>query len=231
VAILLMSVLAPSRLIASEGVQEPAAEAAAGPTLEEVRGQAGLFGGFATVGADGLEDGALFGGSAAFFFTKRLGIEVGVHRRSLDVAATAANQLSGGSLRSTVVTGSLVFRFPAGSRFGPYLLGGVAYFSNSFDVAPAVADPLAALNFRVTEDIEGGLGFNVGAGADILVARRLSLYAEVRYIGGSRETRAALTDTISDVTAEVTGSQDLNGLEIRGGLRFAFAASRKAPQP
>ena len=222
--------LVPSWLIAS-GAQEPAGGAEVRPTLEDIRGQAGLFGGFVTAGADGLESGALFGGNATFFFTKRLGIDIGVHRRSLDVAATPANQLSAGSLDSTVVTGSLVVRFPAGARFGPYLLGGVAYFSNSFDIASAVNDQLAALNFQATEEIENGLGFNVGAGAEFLVARRLSLFAEGRYIGGSRETRAELTDTISGVTGEATGSQDLNGFELRGGLRFAFAASRKVPQP
>jgi opacity protein-like surface antigen len=232
VPMLLIAVwFAPSRLIASDGAEEPAAGAAARPTLEDIRGQAGLFGGFATAGADGLENGALFGGTATFFFTKRLGIDIGVHRRSLDVAATPANQLSGGSLHSTVVTGSLVVRFPAGARFGPYLLGGVAYFSNSFDVASAVNDQLAALNFQATEELKSGLGFNVGAGAEFLVARRLSLFAEGRYIGGSTDTSAELADTISGVTAAATGSQDLNGLEFRGGLRFAFAASRKVPQP
>ena len=116
---LLVSVfLAPSWLAASERAQEPAAVEAAGPRLEDIRGQIGLFGGFATAGADGLEDGGLFGGSAAFFFNKRLGFEAAVHHRSLDVVSTSSNQLSGGSLSSTIVTGSLVFRFP-GARVQP----------------------------------------------------------------------------------------------------------------
>ena len=232
VPVLLFSVLlGPSWLVADAGAQESAASETAPPNIEDVRGQVGLFGGFATAGADGLKNGALFGGSAVYFFTRRLGIEVGVHRRSLDVVETPSNQLSGGSLDATVLTGDLVFRFPAGARVAPYLMAGVAYFSNTFDVASAVNDRLAALNFQATEEVKSGLGFNVGAGADFLVARRVSLFAEARYIGGSTDTRAELTDTISGVTAEATGSQDLNGFEIRGGLRFAFAASRKVPQP
>ena len=231
VPILLVSVLlAPSWSIASEEAQEPAGVEAAAPRLDDIRGPIGLFGGFATAGADGLEDGAVFGASAAFFFSKRLGLEVGVHRRSLDVVSTSSNQLSGGSLGSTVLTGSLVFRIPAGARVGPYLLGGIAYFSNSFDVSSAIADQLAALNFDVTEEVKSSVGFNVGAGVEFLASRNLSLFAEGRYLGGSPDTQAELADRISGVAAVATGSQDLNGLELRGGLRFAFA-SRKEPQP
>ena len=231
VPLLLTLAFMPSRVSASEGTQEPPADTAeeARPTLEHVRGNAGLFGGFATTGADGLDSGAVFGGSAAFFFTDRLGIEAGVRRRSLDVTATPSNVLSGGSLDSTVVTGSVVFRFP-GARVAPYLLAGVAYFSNTFEVAPAIASDLAALNFQVSEDVKSSLGFNVGAGADFLVASRFALFGEVRYLAGSMDTAAELTDTISGTAAETEGSQDLNGLEMRAGVRFVFGtAPRKVP--
>jgi opacity protein-like surface antigen len=211
--LLMLSLLAPSRVFASEGA----------------RGSVGLYGGFSTAGADGLNNGALFGGSASFFFTERLGVEAGVRRQSLDVVATPSNALSGGSLDSTVITGSLVFRFP-GRRVAPYVVAGVAHYSNRFEVASAVSSQLEALNFRVTEEVEGGVGFNVGAGADWRVANRLALFGEVRYLAGSTDTRAELADTISGTAAEAAGSQDLNGLEIRGGVRFVFAsAPRKAP--
>lgn len=224
----ILVLLTPCWLWASEGAQgTPAREAAApGRTLQRVRGEAGLFGGFSSAGAEGLESGSVFGASAAFFFTRRLGVEAGIRRRSLDVAPTASNQLSGGSLDSTVLTGGLVFRFPA-QRVAPYLLAGVAYFSNTFEVDSAVSSRLAGSNFRVTEELESTFGFNVGAGAEVLVAGPLAVFGEARYLLGSVDTRAELADTISGTAAEVAGSQDLNGLEVRGGVRVVFASSRK----
>jgi opacity protein-like surface antigen len=208
------------------GVQEAAPAAVAPPasasTPEGVRGSIGVFGGISTAGADGLEGGSVFGGNAAFFFTKRLGLEAGVHRRSQDVVATSSNELSGGSLDSTIVTGGLVLRFPVGARVALYVVGGVAYFSNKFEVDPAVTSTLGSLNFRVSEEVKSVVGFQAGGGVDFLVARRFAVFAEARYLGGSADTRAELTDTVADVTAEVTGSQDLNALELRAGVRFVF---------
>jgi opacity protein-like surface antigen len=223
----ILLVLTPYGLWASESGQgtPDAQPAASGRTLQRVRAEAGLFGGFSSGGADGLESGSVFGASASFFFTRRLGLEAAVRRRSLDVAPTPSNQLSGGSLDSTVVTGALVLRFPA-ERVAPYVLAGVAYFSNTFEVDAAVSSRLAGSNFQATEELKSTVGFNVGAGAEVLVAGPLALFGEARYLVGSVDTRAELADTISGTTAEVAGSQDLNGLEIRGGVRLVFA-SRK----
>jgi hypothetical protein len=229
---LILAVLGPAGVFASETSQEePAADAAAAPrpTLEAVRAHVVAFGGVSAAGADGLESGSLFGGSATFFFLKRLGIEAGVHHRSLDVGATSSNALSGGSLGSTIVTGSVVARFPVSARVAPYVLAGVAHFSNAFEVSPAVSGGLDALNFRVTEEIKSAVGFNVGGGVDVLLARRFAAFGELRYLGGAPDTRAELRDSISGTTAAVSGKQDLNGLEIRLGVRFLFPrAPRKA---
>jgi opacity protein-like surface antigen len=226
---LILSLLAPCSALPGESGQELAAADAGPPrpTLEGACGHVGAFGGVSTSGADGLESGALFGGSAAFFFLKRFGIEAGVHRRSLDVLATSSNALSGGSLDSTIVTGGIVIRFPVSARVVPYVVGGVAYFSNKFEVAPSVSGALAALNFRVTEEVKSALGFSVGGGTDVLVARRFAVFGEVRYLGAATDTRAELRDTISGATAEVGGSQDLNGLEIRVGVRFVFPRGQR----
>jgi Outer membrane protein beta-barrel domain len=228
---LILTLLAPASAFPGESGQEPAVAGAGapGPTREGTRGHVGFFGGVSTSGSDGLESGAVFGGNAAFFFLKRFGIEAGVHRRSLDVVATSSNALSGGSLDSTIITGSVVVRFPVSARVTPYVVGGVAYFSNKFEVAPAVSSELAALNFEVAEEVESALGFNFGGGVDFLVARRFAAFGEVRYVGAATDTRAELRDTISGVSAEITGSQDLNGLEFRVGVRFVFPrGERKA---
>jgi hypothetical protein len=228
--------LAPSSAFSREGSQDvPASDSS--PVREGLgasRGAVGGFVGFSTAGAEGLENGFLIGGNAAFFFLERFGIEAGVHRRSTDLAQTPSNALSGGSLDSTIATGGVVIRFPVSARVVPYVAGGVAYFSNRFEIDPSLSGRLAALNFEVTEEVESALGFNIGGGADVLVARRFVLFGEVRYLGAASasDTRAELRDTISGTAAEVGGSQDLNALEIRVGVRFVFPrAQRKAGKP
>ncbi len=192
------------------------------PTLEDTRGWVGFFGGASTANADGLEGGPLFGGGGAFYFTRNLGVEVGVERQGLDAVGTSANALSGGSLDSTIVTGSVLVRLPVSPRVAPYLVGGVAYYSNSFEVDPVVVNELSALNFRVTEELESKLGFNVGGGLDVLLASRFALFGEVRYLAASTVTKVQLADSVSGTVAEDSGSQDLNGLEIRAGIRVVF---------
>jgi opacity protein-like surface antigen len=233
-SLVVAALLVPSRAFASEGSQEApsAPEGRPRPTLQDVRGWAGLFGGISTAGAEGLKSGALFGGGGAFYFSRRLGVEAGVERRTLDVVGTPSNALSGGSLDSTIVTGGVVVRFPVSPRVAPYAVAGVAYFSNTFEVDPAVASELAALNFRVTEELESALGFDVGGGVEVLVGKRFGVFGEVRYLVASTDTRAELADTISGTAAEAAGSQDLNGLEVRVGFRFVFPrAPRKVSEP
>jgi hypothetical protein len=212
-----------------EGSQDvPASDAGpAGERLEGTRGSVGGFVGFSTAGAEGVENGFLIGGNAAFFFLDYVGIEAGIHRRSTDLAQTPSNALSAGSLDSTIATAGVVVRFPVSARVVPYVAGGVAYFSNSFEVDPSLTGRLAALNFQVTEEVDSALGFNVGGGADVLVARRFVVFGEVRYLDAMSDTRAEIRDTISGTTAKVGGSQDLNALEIRVGVRFVFSRGQR----
>lgn len=220
----LLALLAPAWASASEASQEEPPPQASEPRLrlEKTRGWVGLFGGTSMADADGLESGALFGGGGAFYFTRNFGVEVGVARQSRDAVGTPENALSGGSLDSTVVTGGVLVRFPVSPRVAPYLVGGVAYFSNNFEVDPAVVSELAALNFRVTEGLENKLGFQVGGGLDFLLASRFALFGEVRYLGASAETKVELADTVSGTAAQDGGSQDLNSFQIRAGVRVVF---------
>ncbi|HXV65284.1 MAG TPA: outer membrane beta-barrel protein [Vicinamibacteria bacterium] len=222
---LLLILLAPSSAFPNEDRQDvPASDPGpAGETLEGTRGYVGAFGGYSTAGAEGLEDGFLVGGNAAFFLLEHVGIEAGVHRRSTDLASTPSNALSGGSLDSTIVTAGVVFRFPVSARVVPYVAGGVAYFSNSFEIDASLSGRLAALNFQATEEVDSALGFNVGGGAYVVLARRFQVFGEARYLNALSDTRAELRDTISGTTAEVGGNQGLNSLEIRAGVHFVFS--------
>lgn len=221
---LAFALVAPAWVSASGASQEAPPPQASEPrlTLEKTRGWVGAFGGTSTADADGLEGGALFGGGGAFYFTRNFGIEVGVARHGRDAVGTPENALSGGSLDSTIVTGGVLVRFPVSPRVSPYLVGGVAYFSNSLEVDPAVAGELAALNFRLTEGLENKLGFQVGGGLDFLLASRFALFGEVRYLAASADTSTELADTVSGTAAQDGGSQDLNSFQIRAGVRVVF---------
>jgi len=227
-SLLILVLLVPSRAFTSEGQETPSGEEATPrPTLEAPRGWAGLFGGALAAGADGLESGGLFGGGGAFHFSNRLGVEVGLERRRQDAVGTSSNALSGGSLTSTIITGGPVVRFPLSPRLTPYFVAGVARFSTRFEVDPAVSGALAALNFRLTEEVRSAVGLSVGGGVEVLVAKRFAAFGELRYLAASADTRAELADTVSGIASEVGGSQDLNGLEIRAGIRFVF---QRAPR-
>jgi opacity protein-like surface antigen len=225
-AFILFVLLAPSWAFASdqsEGEEAPQPQVGASPPrLDDTRGSVGFFGGASTANADGLESGTQFGGSGAFYFSRNLGVEVGVQRRGLDLVGTSSNALSGGSFDSTVMTGSLLVRFPVTPRVAPYLVAGVAYFSNTYEVDPAIVNELSALNFRLTEEAENKLGFNLGGGVDVLLASRFGVFGEVRYLAASTDTRAELADTVSGIAVEDAGGQDLNGLAISAGVRVFF---------
>jgi opacity protein-like surface antigen len=220
----LLRTFPPSSAFSGEGSQNvPASDAGrAGERLEGIRGWVGGFAGFSTGGAADLENGFLIGGNAAFFFLDQVGIEAGVHRRSTDVAPMPSSALSEGSLDSTIVTGGVVVRFPVSARVVPYVEGGAAYFSNSFEIDASLSGRLAALNFEATEEVESAIGFNVGGGVDVLVSRRLVVFGEVRYLDAASDTRAELRDTITGTTAVAGGSQDLKAVEILVGVRYVF---------
>jgi opacity protein-like surface antigen len=180
------------------------------------------FGGYVSGIGDGIESGPSFGASVAFYFTRNLGIEAGVQRHSLDVTATAANLLSGGTLDSTIATFGMAVRFPAGARAAPYVMGGIAYFSNSFDIDPGLAMGLGAFNFAAAESVDDVLGFQVGGGIDVALGRRIAVFGEARYLGATADTTAGLRDTITGLSAELAGEQDLGRFQAVAGVRVLF---------
>jgi len=193
-----------------------------GNPLAVSRGNVAGFGGYVSGIGDGLETGPSFGASVAFYFSRNLGIEAGVQRHSLDVTGTAANLLSGGTLDSTIATVGVAVRFPAGDRVAPYVVGGIAYFSNNFDIDSGLAADLGAFNFAASESVDDVLGFQVGGGIDIALGRHFAVFGEARYLGATADTTAGLRDTVSGVTAEVAGEQDLGRFVAGGGVRILF---------
>lgn len=182
----------------------------------------GLSAGTTTAVSAGLEPGPGFAVAGAVFVHRNVGVEVTVQRQSLDVLGTEANALSIGALRTTIATANVVGRFAPSRRVVPYVTGGVAFFSHTFDVDGSVTEPLAALRFDVNEQIESTVGLDVGGGVDVVVARRLGLFVDVRYFAGSSDTSATLTDDAGGTSATLAGNQDINGLAATGGVRIFF---------
>lgn len=186
------------------------------------RGNVAGFGGYVSGMGDGLESGASFGASVAFYFTRNLGVEAGFQRHSLDADGITTNRLSGGTLDSSIAVFGIAARFPAGERVAPYVVGGIAYFSNSFEIDPSVADPLGDFNLVATESVDNVLGFQAGGGIDIALGQRIAVFGEGRYVAANADTIAELMDTISGTSAQVFGEQDLGRFQAVAGVRILF---------
>lgn len=209
---------APAVAIAQSAGQQTASP----PDPLAARVTVGLSAGTATAVSAGLEPGPGFAVAGAFFVHRNVGVEVTVRRQSLDVLGTEANALSAGSLRTTIATANVVGRFAASRGVVPYVTGGMAFFSHTFDVDGSVTEPLAALRFDVNEQIESTVGFDVGGGVDDVVARPFGLFGDIRYFAGSSDTSATLTDGAGGISAALAGDQDINGLAVTGGVRIFF---------
>lgn len=190
--------------------------------LADSRGNVAGFGGFVSGLGAGLEGGPTFGASGTFYFTRNLGVEAGFQRHSLDVVGNDGNELSGGTLDSGIAVFGIAARFPAGSRAAPYLVAGVAFFSNSFDIDPSVTAGLSDFNFTASETVDDVVGFQVGGGIDFAVAQRIALFGEARYLGATGDTVAELTDNASGTSGQVAGEQDLGRFQAVAGVRILF---------
>lgn len=186
------------------------------------RGNVAGFGGFVSGLGEGLESGPTFGASGTFYFTRNVGVEAGFQRHSLDLVGNGVNRLSGGTLDSSIAVFGIAARFPAGERVAPYVVGGIAYFSNSFEIAPSVADSLGDFNFVATESVDNALGFQVGGGIDVALGQRVAVFGEGRYLGTTADTVAELRDLVSDTAGQVMGEQDLGRFQAVAGVRILF---------
>ncbi len=199
-----------------------AAAAANAQTADNLpRGNVSGFGTFATSVADGLDRGNGFGGSAAFFFSRSIGVEGGVRRQTFDVVQTDENSLSGGELAANVVHFNVLVRIASG-RVQPYATGGVAFFMNSYSVDAARLADLGSFQFVSNESIDNAVGFNVGGGADVQLSGRLGLFVEGRYFTATADTLGSLTDQQTQITGESPGEQKLNVFAVSGGIRIYF---------
>lgn len=213
--------LALAILLTTPALAEPAPQDQGAIVLS--RGNVAGFGGFVSGIGEGLDSGPAFGASGAFFFTRNIGVEVGVQVQSLDFSGTSENELSGGTLDSTIVIAGVSARFPVGERASPYIAGGIAFFSTSYEIDSATLNSLADFNFLPIESVDSTVGFQFGGGVDVAVGRHIAVFGDLRFLTGTADTSAALRDTVSDITSfQEIGEQDLDRISLTAGVRVLF---------
>ena len=121
-----------------------------------------------------LDDDVTYGIRYGYNLTDAWGLEVSVGN-----TASSATKLAGGDidLDLTTLDVDAVWHFLPGSRFAPYLVGGVGYARANLD------DPIrGTVNGQpVTIDDDGGFSLNAGIGAKYFATDRLFVRLEGRY--------------------------------------------------
>jgi len=121
-----------------------------------------------------LDDDVTYGIRYGYNLTDAWGLEVSVGN-----TASSATKLAGGDidLDLTTLDVDAVWHFLPGSRFAPYLVGGVGYARANLD------DPIrGTVNSQpVAIDDDGGFSLNAGIGAKYFATDRLFVRLEGRY--------------------------------------------------
>ncbi len=191
------------------------------------RGNVGGFFGYPFTLADEIGgDGIVFGGSGSYLISPFLGVEVAGTRQNLDFlpqnVLAGVPSLSLGTIESSVISASALFRAPVSSNVAVYGTAGIAYFINDFKADPGAADDLAEFAFLVGDSVENALGFNLSGGVNVLLWRSFGVFTEVRYLAATADTMAIITDEVTQISAQYPSTQKLQSIIWSGGVRFYF---------
>lgn len=195
--------------------------ASAQDTIALPRGNVSGFGTFTATASDDLDRGNGFGLSGTYFFSRLIGVEGGFRRQSFDVAGSETNALAGGELKVNLITANVVVRMASGN-VQPYVSGGVAFYTNDYATDPVVVAALADFNFVAAESIDNTVGFNVAGGVDFQASARIGFFVEGRFMAATADSIGGLTDEVTDITATIAGTQELNVFTVNGGIRIFF---------
>ena len=174
----------------------------------------------------GLFSNSFFGNGVAFgaTFTYGLGRNIAVELAGLYLSESNdpdPKTVSQGRLTTIPLQLSLLGRLPLGKKLTPYVLAGVSYFLNRFNLDDTVDQSWHDLGFSRKEEVDSAVGFHVGAGLEYVIGKDLSAGFGVRYLLGKADGEWSITDDQSAVEAAGTFSGlDLNTLVFSAGLKY-----------
>jgi hypothetical protein len=147
------------------------------------------------------ESKARFAGAYVRLRTGRVGFEAALdYHKTTDAVDT--------TITSYPFFGSLMYHMGQGPS-GPYLLAGVGYFSQRLRVK--------ADDGSTPSTVAHSVGYHAGAGLELAIGRRASVYADYRYTFADRPTFDDLAGFLSSF-APGSSAGDNRGLDVRGSM-------------
>lgn len=164
-----------------------------------------------------------YGGELYLLITQNIGIELSGLNFQSDVSGNP-NKLSSGELTVTTLSINIEGRLPVSNLLTPYITAGGSYFMNDFSLASSIVNSWSALGFDIKEEVEKGMGFNIGAGLDLSVTDKFIIGIEGRYFINKQNGSWELTDQISSIkTNGSLGEIDMSHFCIGIGLKYLFS--------
>ena len=168
-----------------------------GPSFSSLRTNVGLKFGMAFPGKNYYDKGVCYGVSFNFILINNLSIELIGLRFTTEVTKSEENDLSKGTLKSIPLQLSIKYQFTKNSKFVPYILGGADYILYNHKVnLPEWED----LGFKISEEVDNGIGFHVGLGFDIFISENIALNIDGRYVTSKTNFNSTILDTKSDIS-------------------------------
>jgi len=168
-----------------------------GPSFSSLRTNVGLKFGMAFSGKDYYDKGVCYGVSFNFILISNLSIELNGLRFTTEVTKSEENDLSKGTLKSIPLQLSIKYQFTKESKFVPYILTGADYILYNHTVDMPEWDNMG---FKISEELDNGIGFHVGLGFDIFISENIALNIDGRYVTSKINLNSTILDTKSDVS-------------------------------
>lgn len=196
--------------------------------------EVGLSLSYSTVNDDGFDNGFGYGINYARAIMSNVAVEVGIDRKTFDI--TEMYMKGDVTTMPIRITGQYLFE-PMGA-IRPWLGGGIGYYLNEID--ESAFDEAAALGtedcddlgfdcaFSTNADLNNGLGFHLGGGADYLINDNFALTIGLEYRIISPDLEVSLSCSGTDCGEfegdflDIGGDIDLGGFDLKIGAKYMF---------
>jgi outer membrane protein W len=192
-----------------------------------------------TVPAQNMDDELLLGfdvnASVGFVipttdeYSSTLGWKFGYHNIKVDHGTDSppVNTIADGELKILPLVLTALFRYPVPQAFGTvYGLAGVGYYfidySWSDESVRYFGEVEALYRPPLVQEVDNGLGFNIGGGFDYPLSANFVCTVEGQYLFLRPESRGEWRDLLRGETHEFDDDLDLDSWIFRAGVRYLF---------